>query len=219
MVGLLKRAFGQIDPSNFRLLLNAFLRPHLEFAIHAWSPSLLKDQRILEAPQRRATKLVRGLKHLDYPQRLQCLGLYSLKYRCLLGDLILVFMILSNPGHPCRHLLTLHQSGSHLRGHPLRLTHQHSRLNCRRHYLALRICRPWNALPADLVLAPTVADFKTRLDCHLAELHRDIPQFNCILLQRISFFFSSTYFLSKAVSEGVVGCLALSRRAFCLNAT
>ncbi|CAH8605723.1 unnamed protein product [Dicrocoelium dendriticum] len=175
MVGLLKRAFGQIDPSNFRLLLNAFLRPHLEFAIQAWSPWLLKDQRILEAPQRRATKLVRGLKHLDYPQRLQCLGLYSLKYRRLRGDLILVFMILSNPGHPCRHLLTLHQSGSHLRGHPLRLTHQHSRLNCRRHYFALRICRPWNALPADLVLAPTVADFKTRLDCHLAELHRDIP--------------------------------------------
>jgi len=51
----------------------------LEYAIQSWSPYLRKDIDHLERVQRRATKLVKGLKSLSYDKRLQVLQLLHLR--------------------------------------------------------------------------------------------------------------------------------------------
>lgn len=169
-LGLLRRAFGRFDQSVFPKLLSAYIRPHTEYAIQAWHPWQKRDLTLLEIPQRRATKNVRGLYNVPYEQRLRALNVFSGRYRRLRGDLIMVYQMLTNPGHPCSHLLKLNQN-SRLRGHHLKLAEQYSRLECRRNFFSLRVCHMWNNLPHFVVSAPTLTVFKQRVDRALAALH------------------------------------------------
>ena len=76
-------------------LFNEFDNPWLnpDFANLIWHPRLIKNQQILENVQRRATRLVSGMKNLSDYERLRELNLSSLEYRRKRGTMIEMYKI------------------------------------------------------------------------------------------------------------------------------
>ena len=54
-------------------------RLHLEYCVQMWSLWYRRVIDLLEHLQRRATKMIQGMEHLSYKDRLRELGLFSLE--------------------------------------------------------------------------------------------------------------------------------------------
>ena len=87
-LGIIKRTFSYLDNTVFLNLYKMSVRPHLEHASTVWSVLYKKDCISIENVQRRETRMVHSIRHLNYSDRLRELGLPLLQYRRTRVDLI-----------------------------------------------------------------------------------------------------------------------------------
>ena len=126
-VGLIFRTFTFMDKDMFLSIYKSVVRPHLEYASSVWSPMFKKDKILIENVQRRATRLVKCLKHLSYEDRLKTLGLPSLEYRRERSDMIHVYKIMHGKGKVDKDKFFTVNRYSATRGHSLKLFKKRSR--------------------------------------------------------------------------------------------
>ena len=169
LCGLIRRSFSFLSEEIFVLLFKSLVRPLLEYGHCIWQPHEKGLCNEIENVQRRATKMLSHLKELSYPERLRRLKLPSLEFRRLRGDMIETFKYIH--GYYDTERPNFEKANTNqLRGHSLKLHKKHCRRKIRSNFFANRVINTWNNLPEDVVTAPSINSFKSRLDSFWKDL-------------------------------------------------
>jgi len=91
ILGCIKNSMASRSREVMLPLCFTLVRLHLEYCIQLWSPQHREDMDLLKGVQRRNMKMIKGMEHLSYEDRLRELGLFSLEKRRLHGNLTAAF--------------------------------------------------------------------------------------------------------------------------------
>jgi hypothetical protein len=170
VLGQITRAFKYRDKSVFLQLYKQYVRPHLEFAVQAWSPWHQADKEVLEKVQRRAVAMVSGLRGRDYEDRLRELGLTTLEERRHQADMLQMYKIINRAGD-----LDITEwfqpptaAAARTRRHAdaLNVRPNHGRLEIRQNFFSVRAGELWNSVPPAIKRATTATAFKKAYSSH-----------------------------------------------------
>ena len=164
----LTRSFHYRDKYVFVRLYKQYVRPHLEYAISAWSPAQEGDKEVLEKVQKCFLSFIPGLKGETYEEKLKEIYLPSLEERRKRYDMIQVYKIVHQVDDVKREdffvMASTQIRSTRLTADPLNIVLQKCRTEIRRKFFTNRIVEDWNRLPSEVKSAPKVNTFKRRYD-------------------------------------------------------
>ena len=133
--------------------------PGISFAsMEPRSSQLVNLCKRLKAVQRRATRIIPGLRTLTYANRLSLLNiLESLELRQKVSDLIFLYKLVRR--HDRYNIFTF-SSSLRKRGHRYKTMPQHVNLNVRKNFFMNRIVGEWNYLPSQIIALNSIHHFK-----------------------------------------------------------
>ena len=124
------------------------MRSHLQYAESVWNPHYMYLIDDLEKVQKRATKILRQCRRLNYRQCLKFLNLPTLAFRRNRDDMIEVYKILLMGKYDPTLPSILHSNiSSTTRVNPLKLCTYHSKYDLCKYNFTVRVISLWNSLP------------------------------------------------------------------------
>ena len=124
---------------------------------------------MLEAVQRRATRMIPALRHLEYRDRLKELNMFSFERRCLRGDMIELYKMFSDIDYLDVGTFFTLEEENRTRGHERKIRKQGCRLDLRKFFFSHRVVDFWNELPGEVACSSSLNVFKKRLDEYMDE--------------------------------------------------
>ena len=163
ILGMIRRAITCKNIQNIMNFYKTLVRPILDYGSAIWNPYQKQDIEKIEKVQRRATKMIKGMRNLPYRERLRRCKLMTLEERRRRYDLIEMFKIMKGIYKVDKtKLFEVNEDST--RGHNMKIRKKYSRLNLRKNFFTQRIVNDWNKLPAEAVNQKTVLNFKKKID-------------------------------------------------------
>ena len=170
MIGIIFRAFVNLDIIMFLPLYKSLIRSILEYANCIWSPVYKRQSICVENVQRRATRLIVGLHGMTYEERLKYLDLPSLKFRRLRGDLIQLYKLVHGFDNLDPAKFFKYSSIKFTRGDRYKIYMSRYKTRIRQNSFIQRTLTIWNNLKFESKDAKTVNAFKASIDKELIAL-------------------------------------------------
>ena len=169
ILGRMARSFSYRDSVVWLRLYKMYVRPHLEYAVQAWSPWTQHDIKVLEDVQRRAVRMISGLRAQSYEDKLSELDLMSLEDRRTRGDLIQTWKILHGVDNVSEGtwFTRLHSTSvrdTRASSSPYTLVQNPANSEQRRNMFSYRVVRSWNSLPLKVQSSVSINAFKNNYD-------------------------------------------------------
>ena len=171
MLGMIRSGFACMSQDIFKLVYPVMVRPLLEYCVQVWSPYKQKHIDLIEGVQRRAVRMVPGMKNLSYEQKLVKLGLTKLVERRFRGDMIETNKIITNKEgiNSEKFFDPDNERGDPELNHGSKIFKKRtSGREMRKYTFSQRVVNPWNKLHREEVQARTTSNFKAKFDVNEA---------------------------------------------------
>ena len=142
------------------------MRPHLEFSVAAWAPWTQENCEILERVQKRAVKVVSGLKGQSYEERLRELELASLSDRRGEIDMVQTYKLLNESDSEIELRRADTRRATQAAAGRDNLLKERAGHEFRNRFFTVRVIYEWNNLPDSVKEASKAAVFKRQYRRH-----------------------------------------------------